>query len=130
MSAPDVSHIVNFPPDYPELLDQMGQIVSRNLHGMGFPPENAKHGAFQIMEEIRTELGGGMYLPKGRDYELSKRDAQIFDKWRGNNYPELAREFGLTDMQIRNIVRRGLLRLRAKQQRPFFDDKGNVVIEE
>lgn len=113
--------IVNFPPEYPELLNDIGQVIARNLFQMGFPEENAKQGAHMITETIRTELGGAaMYLPKGHLHDLSKRDREIFDKFNGRNLYELAREYNLTEMQIRNIIKRGMLRLRAKQQRPLF----------
>ena len=79
-NTPDL--IVKFPEGYPELYDDMGQIVSRELYAMGFPPENSKQGAFRIMDTIRRELGGSvMYLPKGVSYELSPRDQEIFDKF-------------------------------------------------
>lgn len=114
--------VVNFPQEYPELLNDIGQVIASSLFGMGFPEENAKNGAYQITEKIRTELGGSaMYLPKGHLYDLSERDREIFDQFNGRNLYELARKFDLTEMQIRNIVKRALLRLRAKQQRPLFE---------
>jgi Mor family transcriptional regulator len=119
-NTPDL--IVKFPEGYPELYDDMGQIVSRELYAMGFPPENSKQGAFRIMDTIRRELGGSvMYLPKGLSYDLSPRDQEIFDKFNGRNYYELAREYDLTEMQVRNIVKKGLDKLRSRQQRPLFD---------
>lgn len=119
MDKPDLR--VVFPEGYPELYDDMGQIVAQEVYALGFPAENAKAAAFKIMDKIRRELGGtAMYLPKGVSYDLTPRDQEIFDKFNGRNYYDLAREYGLTEMQIRNICKRALQALRAKQQHPLF----------
>ena len=45
-----------------------------------------------------------MYLAKGVAMHLSARDRELCAKFRGNNYRELAREYGLTEMRVRQIV--------------------------
>lgn len=64
--------------------------------------------AFSISEQARVTLGGGAhyYIPKGQQWLLSKRDREIWDKFRGNNYQALAQEYDLTEMRIRQIIER------------------------
>lgn len=115
--------VVDFPPEYPELLNDIGQVIARKLADLGFPAENAKNSAYQITETIRTELGGThMYLPKGQSYELNARDREIYSRYTGRNLYELSRMYKLTEMQIRTIVKRGLARARARQQLPLLEE--------
>lgn len=94
--------------DYPEALGLIANAAYTLLvERLKLDHQAAAEIALSIAERARKELGGGHhYLPKGRDYELSRRDRQIYAKFRGDNYPQLAREFALTEMRIRQIVER------------------------
>lgn len=106
-----------FPDEYPELIAQMGQIIGRRLVKHGMSVAEAKPLAYEMAEGIRTEIGGvQQYIPLGRRFDLSRRDEQIYAKFNGKNYHLLAREFHLTEMQIRNICNRGMARDRASRQ--------------
>lgn len=109
--------ILDFPPEYPELLEQMGQIIGRKLVEHGLPHAQAQVAAFDIAESIRTEIGGvQQYIPRGLRFELSQRDREIYDKFDGRNYHKLAHEYSLSEMQVRNIVKRGPAADRASKQ--------------
>lgn len=112
---------MSFPEGYPEVLEHMGQIVGRSLLGLGLPKEVANAKAFEIVEAIRDELGGQQqYISKAVSYEMSIRDESIYAKFKGANYHDLAHEFDLTTVQIRNIVKRGRARDVAKRQGALF----------
>lgn len=57
------------------------------------------------LQHLANEKGGrALYLAKGIAVHLSARDAEMCAKFRGNNYRELADEYGLTEMRVRQIV--------------------------
>lgn len=98
---------VTFPQEYPELLEQMGQLIGRKLVEHGFSIDKVSSMAFDITETIRNEIGGvQQYIPRGVRYQLSKRDEIIFQGFNGRNYHELAHQYNLSEMQIRNIIKR------------------------
>lgn len=114
--------VMTFPEGYPELLEQMGQIIGAELLTLGLPLAIANAKALSITNAIRREVGGQqLYVSKGLEYDLSVRDEEIYSAFRGNNYDDLARRFNLTTVQIRNIVRKGQLRDQARRQNKLFD---------
>jgi hypothetical protein len=58
------------------------------------------------LQHLAHEMGGrgGIYIAKGLVAQLSARDEAMCARFKGNNYAELAREFGLSDMRVRQIV--------------------------
>lgn len=58
------------------------------------------------LQHLAQEMGGrgGIYIAKGLIAQLSARDREMCAKFRGNNYRELAHEYGLTEMRVRQIV--------------------------
>lgn len=57
------------------------------------------------VRHVAAELGGRpIYLARGVAVGLSARDRQMCAKFRGNNYRQLASEYGLTEMRVRQIV--------------------------
>ena len=108
---------VKFPDGYPEILEQMGLVVARRLADHGVPVDQLQELTLGIMEEIRFEVGGrDTYIPKGHLFALSQRDEEIYNQFKGNNYYELARKYGITEIQIRSIVKRGRERDLARRQ--------------
>ncbi len=106
-----------FPQGYPDVLEAMAQAAAQVLFEKGQPHDIAQSYAFDITERIRTTVGGtNTYIPRGQDFELSKRDEDIYRQFNGRNYFELAQKFMLTEMHIRNIVKVGLKRDQAKRQ--------------
>ncbi len=93
--------------DYPETLAVIAVAAYEWLTAAPLKLEHqpAAEAALSIAEAARRKLGGGhQYIPKGRDYDLSRRDLRIYGKFRGDNYTALAREFDLSEMRIRQIV--------------------------
>lgn len=58
------------------------------------------------LQHLAQEMGGRgtFYIAKGLIAKLSARDRDMCARFRGNNYHELAQEFGLTEMRVRQIV--------------------------
>lgn len=94
--------------DYPETLAVIaGAAYDWLTTSLKLDHQPAAEAALSIAEAARKQLGGGhQYIPKGRDFDLSRRDRRIYGKFKGDNYTQLAREFGLTEMRIRQIVER------------------------
>jgi Mor family transcriptional regulator len=61
--------------------------------------------AFAVVESFREEHGGAnFYLMAGKSYLLTQRDREMMGRYTGNNIPELAREYGLSEPHVRRIV--------------------------
>lgn len=57
------------------------------------------------LAHLAGEKGGrSLYLAKGVSVQLSARDREMCSRFRGNNYRELASEYDLTEMRVRQIV--------------------------
>lgn len=94
--------------DYPEILAAAANAayawLTEHLH---LEHQPAAEAAFAIAEAIRTDVGGAYeYIPKGQAWLLSRRDREIYAKFRGDNYRQLAREYRLSEMRVRQIVER------------------------
>lgn len=100
------AHLFRFPDGYPDTLEQMGQVVGRTLMRKGgMKAERAQEAAFAVVEAIRHEFGGSpIYINKGTSFDLQPRDEEIWRKFNGHNYTELAREYKLTEVRVREIV--------------------------
>jgi Mor family transcriptional regulator len=109
--------VFRFPDGYPDVLEAMAQAAAQVLLGKGQAKEDAQATAYEITERIRTTVGGtNTYIPRGQDFELGKRDEEIYRKFNGRNYFELAQEFQLTEVRVRDIVKVGLKRDQARRQ--------------
>lgn len=113
---------MTFPDGYPELLEQIGQAVYRKLLAFQLDPHLASSWAFHITEAIRADVGGvQQYIPRGISYELSIRDQKIWAEFHGDNYNTLARKYKLTEMQVRNIIKRAREREALNRQYRLLD---------
>lgn len=112
---------MRFPPGYPELLEHIGQLIYRDLIERGVHPKIAEDLALQVGDSICAEVGGTqLYIPRAIAYRLSQRDTTIFNEFRGDNYHQLARKWGLSEMQIRNIINRCIEDERRRRQPDLF----------
>ena len=59
-----------------------------------------------IVMEIIDYCGGSMiYFPSKKSVVRSARNRVINSKFNGGNYREISREFGISEMQVRNILK-------------------------
>lgn len=73
-------------------------------------PEGCKElvdifGMDMIMELVDYCGGSCIYLPSKSGVLKNARNRVIKDSFNGGNYKELAREFGISDIQVRKIVK-------------------------
>jgi len=61
--------------------------------------------ALRLAERLSAELGGmNFYFNKGIRYRASMRDREMFARFNGRNFDELARAYNLTPMRVRQII--------------------------
>jgi Mor family transcriptional regulator len=73
--------------------------------------------ALRQTERLCAELGGmNFYMNKGLRYRASLRDREMFARFNGRNYDELARAYGLTPMRVRQIIAAMLAEETARRQ--------------
>lgn len=96
-----------FDPQYPERLADVATVLYIELINTDHQPQVAATLALALTEALRDELGGQrMYISRGQQYALSKRDMQIFDAFNGRNQHLVARQFNLCEERVRQILRR------------------------
>ena len=66
--------------------------------------------------EKLIEMYGGtwLYIPKPDTFERTDRNKRILDDFDGYNFKQLARKYGLTEVQIRTIVSEKTREIRAR----------------
>lgn len=113
---------ISWPEHYPEQLADIGSIIAEGISRAGVERERIPGVVFEITEHIRREFGGcAFYLARGKRYELSQKQERIWREFSGTNYQHLARKHELSEVQIRNIVKRAKERDRLLRQGVLFD---------
>lgn len=95
--------------DYPERLREMATCLFATLIedplSSALPRPALARLALDLTDQLSTELGGAnFYMHKGHHYRLSLRDRQMMREYRGNNIPQLAAKYRLTETRVRQIV--------------------------
>ncbi len=105
-----------------KVLLEIETLISEELQRHQVDPEKARTIGRCAAERVRQYYGGiQVYMPKGLALVLSERDREIWRKFNGGNYAELAREYNLTDRQIRSIVARVKEEEFQKRQGKLFE---------
>jgi Mor family transcriptional regulator len=69
----------------------------------------------RVGERIRAHWGGqNIYITRGLTFKHRERNQKIFAEFNGTNYEELAMQYGLSSMRIRQIVNRIIEQRRAE----------------
>jgi Mor family transcriptional regulator len=106
---------------YPELLADLADQVAAKLVETGIDVERAAEIGFATAEHVRINWSGqSLYLPKGVQYQLSRRDVEIFERFDGTNHGALAHEYNLTVMRIYQIVKAVRTEMIRKRQGSLF----------
>lgn len=92
---------------YPELISDLADQVAVKLVELGVALAKAADIGWHVGEHVREHWSGGAvrYIPKGVSYDLSRRDKKIYQDFTGANHRELARQHGLTEMRIYQIIK-------------------------
>lgn len=73
--------------------------------------------ALRQTERLSAEVGGNaLYLNKGVSYRATVRDREMYARFKGHNYDELAKVYRLSSMRVRQIMGAMLLDERARRQ--------------
>ena len=118
------SHLI-LDDSYPEVLAD----IARQLHArlmedprVKLPHIVAAEVALSITEHVRKNVGGvSVYIPRGHAYEATQREIAIYRDFKGDNYHQLARQYNLTEMRIRQIVNHVSQVEKAKRQQNLFE---------
>ncbi|MFI3135218.1 MAG: Mor transcription activator family protein [Methylococcaceae bacterium] len=108
-----------FPDNYPDILIDMHGILVHTLGELSIlDNEKAHYVALSMTEAVRKHYSGTpLYIPKGKEMEISKRDNEIFEKFTYKNHGQLARDYGLTVHHIYRIVKKMGKSVRTKVNR-------------
>jgi len=102
------------PPEAPEWIVRLGQAAGQILAERGLVSEQAE----AVAELVRAELTGERaYIPQGQSFELARRDADIFKRFRRANIDALCQEHGISEQQVYAVLRKEY----GRRQRRLFD---------
>lgn len=65
-------------------------------------------GTLKLLEICQRHAGAEVYIPSRTEAYLTYRDSRIREKFNGCNLGELMIEFGLSENQIRTIIKNGI----------------------
>lgn len=99
-------------------------IAGRLVAELGVDQAKADELARNCAHDICARYGGSfMYVAKDVEFDLTKRDREIFDRYNGINMAELVAEYGITHVRIYQIVAQIKAELVGKMQgRLGFDE--------
>lgn len=108
---------------YPETPAALARLAYEILIETGLPPQQAGVLAMRIAEGARHEFGGTTpYWAKNYNPQLRERDKELYAKFNGRNYSELAKAHGLCEVRVRQIIERCRRADRAARQHDLFPE--------
>jgi len=104
-----------------ELYADIRAHISSVLAQHHIPADAADQAAVAVVNHLAEHWGGSTFsFPKDVAYIISKRDLDIWHKFRGNNHRTLALEYGLSENAIYKIVKRMQQQAISAQQPDMF----------
>lgn len=103
----------------PAMLQSLMALFTSELRSKGAkdPERLAEH----LVICMANYFGGmQLYLPRNDKLSLELRNIRIYQQHRGGNTEQLARQYGLTSIQIYHIVREQTVAERARRQLGLF----------
>lgn len=103
----------------PAMLQSLMALFASELRAKNVkePERVAEH----LVVTLANYFGGmQLYLPRNDKLKIELRNIQIYQQHRGGNTEQLARQYGLTTIQIYHIVREHTLAERARRQMGLF----------
>ena len=77
------------------------------LTAEGVPMDAAMRYTVQQVRALADGIGGhSVYIPRGVRWALTVRDRLLVEQFTGRNHFELARRFGMSEVRVRQIMRR------------------------
>jgi Mor family transcriptional regulator len=104
-------------------LDELIRITRDSLRAGGIDEAKSATLAESVVLAMRDEYGGSQfYFPVGRFWRMSERDIKIYNMCTGTNWHQVAREFDITEIRVRQIHAEVRAAERAKRQQKLFPD--------
>ena len=106
-----------------ELLQDMVDVVVKRLVDLGATDVAAELVAHDLADLVATQWGGqSLSLPRDRDWYLSQRDLEFYDRWdKGAKLHELTRDSGMTERGMRMVLERIQHKLRKQARKDQTD---------
>lgn len=99
-----------------DILEVIGLDIEADLRSLGVAKDDAAKMAVHVTQKLRFLYGGShAYFTKDHHKKLNERDIAIFESFNGKNYTELAFQYGLSEMRIRQIIEKIVFGRRAER---------------
>ncbi|WIX31229.1 Mor transcription activator family protein [Salinicola sp. JS01] len=99
MSAPEIRN------RWPQALSDMIAVIEAANLRAGDDPDTARRRAYRAVRALAHFAGGRqLYVPQGRNLDRALRDREIFARYTGDNVPELAKHYALSEMYVYSIL--------------------------
>jgi len=109
---------------YPEVLADLRESLTAALMKKGIKTSLALQCAHEAAETIRREWGGtSVYICKGLDYELSRRDLEIWSNFSGHNHRQLCKKYNITNVWLYKIIKKQRSEMIKTSQGDLFEPK-------
>lgn len=96
---------MEFPDKYPAPLRSLVISIAESLTRNGLDPQEAERISFDAADTYRKTHGGEtLYIPTGYFWEMHEQHKAMWEAFNGNNYDELAQQYGMTPRQVRRII--------------------------
>jgi Mor family transcriptional regulator len=104
-----------------ELLDDVSAHVIEVLKDHGITESIAEQCGIALADHLAENWGGQLInFPKNFFYKLAQRDLEIYGRFNGRNYSQLAKEEGMTVRGIYKLIARVQKRVIAETQPDLF----------
>lgn len=105
-----------------ELLDGIVEAAKMLACDFGMESEKAEQLGNAIADWVADTHGGTtLVIPMDYHFHRSKRDFEMYNKFTGHNYSQLARDYGIHDRSVRRIIGRIQKLIVKKSQADMFD---------
>lgn len=105
-----------------ELFDDVMTHVEQTLVAHDIKAFHAGLAAAAVADRLADHWGGQNFtFPKDSRRKLTKRELQIFDEWKGDNWGELARKYDIAERTVRRVIARIKAKLKAAREEAQLD---------
>ena len=105
-----------------EMLSDLVALAERVMQEYDVPKEVATITANSLADRLADHWGGqNISFPKDFRWKLAKLELEIYDRFNGRNYDELAQAYNMTERGIRKLIARVRSKIAHRDQASLFD---------
>lgn len=105
-----------------EMLSDLVALAERVLQDHDIPQAVATITANSLADRLADHWGGqNISFPKDVRWKLAKLELEIYDRFNGRNYDELAQAYHMTERGIRKLIARVRAKIAHHHQAGLFD---------